>query len=80
MGLRSLGRADWLSERIVATVTDPSNGMKHSLFTDEQIIGILKKQESGLRTADVCRKRGISEAAFYKYTARYQPRPDVRKT
>ncbi|MBC2885126.1 transposase, partial [Ochrobactrum sp. CM-21-5] len=29
--------------------------MKHSRFTDEQIIGILKEQESGLRTADVCR-------------------------
>lgn len=27
--------------------------MKHSRFTDEQIIGILKEQENGLRTADV---------------------------
>ena len=41
--------------------------MKHSRFTDEQIIGILKEQESGMRTADVCRKHGISEATFYKY-------------
>ncbi|WP_156392519.1 transposase, partial [Rhizobium sp. Root482] len=39
--------------------------MKHSRFTGEQIIGILKEQESGLRTADVCRKHGISEATFY---------------
>lgn len=38
--------------------------MKHSRFTDEQIIGILKEQESGMRTADVCRKHGISEATF----------------
>lgn len=38
--------------------------MKHSRFTDEQIIGILKEQESGMRTADVCRKHGISEAKF----------------
>lgn len=30
--------------------------MKHSRFTDEQITGILKEPESGLRTADVCRK------------------------
>ena len=30
--------------------------MRHSRFTDEQIIGILKEQESGMRTADVCRK------------------------
>ncbi|KQY18573.1 transposase [Rhizobium sp. Root482] len=37
--------------------------MKHSRFTDEQIIGILKEQESGLRTADVCR---ISDARKLK--------------
>lgn len=45
--------------------------MKHSRFTDEQIVGILKEQESGLRTADVCRKHGISEATFYKYKAKF---------
>jgi putative transposase len=45
--------------------------MKHSRFTDEQIIGILKEQENGLRTADVCRKHGISEATFYKYKAKF---------
>lgn len=45
--------------------------MKHSRFTDEQIIGILKEQESGVRTADVCRKHGISEATFYKYKAKF---------
>jgi putative transposase len=45
--------------------------MKHSRFTNEQIIGILKEQESGLRTPDVCRKHGISEAAFYKYRAKF---------
>ena len=44
--------------------------MKHSRFTDEQIIGILKKRENGLRTADVCRRHGISEATFYKYKAK----------
>jgi putative transposase len=40
--------------------------MKHSRFTDEQIIGILKEQESGMRTAAVCRKHGIS-----KYKAKF---------
>ncbi|WP_442132283.1 IS3 family transposase [Rhizobium leguminosarum] len=45
--------------------------MKHSRFTDEQIIGILKEQESGMRTADVCRKHGISEATFYKYKSKF---------
>ena len=41
------------------------------LFTEEQIIGILKEQESGERTADVCRRHGISQATFYKYKSKY---------
>lgn len=45
--------------------------MKRARFTDEQIIGMLKEQESGQRTTDVCRKHGISEATFYKYKAKY---------
>ena len=45
--------------------------MKRSRFTEEQIIGILKDQESGMKTADVCRRHGISEATFYKYKAKY---------
>ena len=31
----------------------------------------MKEQENGLRTADVCRKHGISEATFYKYKAKF---------
>jgi putative transposase len=45
--------------------------MKRSRFTEEQIIGILKEQEAGAKTADVCRKLGISDATFYKYKAKY---------
>ena len=41
--------------------------MKRSRFSDEQIIGILKEQEAGAVTADVCRRHGISEATFYKW-------------
>jgi len=45
--------------------------MKRSRFSEEQIIAILKEQESGLPTKDVCRKAGISSATFYKWKAKY---------
>ena len=44
--------------------------MKRSRFNDEQIIGILKEQEAGVATADVCRKHGVSTATFYKWKSR----------
>ncbi|MBT2132667.1 transposase [Planktotalea lamellibrachiae] len=40
-------------------------------FTDEQIIAMIKEQESGEKTADVCRRHGISSATFYKYKSKY---------
>ena len=36
-----------------------------------QIIGILREQEAGAKTVDVCRKHGISGATFYKWKAKY---------
>ena len=35
--------------------------MKKSRFSEEQIIGILQEQEAGMKTAEVCRKHGISQ-------------------
>jgi len=45
--------------------------MKRSRFSDEQIIAIVKEQEAGAKTADVCRTHGISDATFYKWKAKY---------
>ena len=45
--------------------------MKRSRFTEEQIIAILRAQESGAATTDVCRQHGISSATFYKWKAKF---------
>ena len=45
--------------------------MKRSRFTEEQIIGILREQETGITVAELCRKHGISSPSFYKWKAKY---------
>ena len=45
--------------------------MKRSRFSEEQIIAVLKEQEAGMATADVCRRHGISSATFQKWKAKY---------
>ena len=45
--------------------------MKRSRFNEEQIIAILKEQEAGLPTAEVCRRHGVSSATFYKWKAKF---------
>jgi putative transposase len=45
--------------------------MKRNRFTEEQIIGILKEHELGAKTADLCRKHGMSEATLYNWKAKF---------
>ena len=39
--------------------------------TDEKIIAMIKEQESGEKTADVCWRHGISSATSHKYKSKY---------
>jgi putative transposase len=45
--------------------------MRQSRFSEEKIISILQQQESGTRTADVCREHGISQNTFYAWKSKY---------
>ncbi|GAC1409730.1 MAG: hypothetical protein NVSMB64_18610 [Candidatus Velthaea sp.] len=45
--------------------------VKKSRFSEPQIVAILKQQEVGKATKDVCRERGISETTFYKWKAKF---------
>jgi putative transposase len=45
--------------------------MRKSRFSEERIISVLREQEAGMATAEVCRRHGISEQTFYRWKARY---------
>ena len=45
--------------------------MRKSRFSEAQIIAILKEQEAGSATAEVCRRHGISQPTFYAWKAKF---------
>ena len=45
--------------------------MRKSRFSDEQIIAMIREHDSGVKTADICRKYGLSDATFYKLKAKF---------
>ena len=45
--------------------------MKAKRFTEEQIIGILKQAQAGMKVVDLCRIHGISDATFYNWRTKY---------
>ncbi len=40
-------------------------------FTEEQIIGVLKEAEAGMKVPEVCRKHGISDATYYNWKSKF---------
>lgn len=40
-------------------------------FTEEQIIGVLKEAEAGMKVTEVCRKYGISDATYYSWKSKF---------
>jgi putative transposase len=45
--------------------------MKRKRFTEEQIIAVLREHEAGMKTGDLARKHGISEATLYNWKAKF---------
>jgi putative transposase len=45
--------------------------MKQGRFSEEQIITVLKEAEAGAKVTELCRRHGISDAAFYTWRKKY---------
>ncbi len=45
--------------------------MSKSRFSEQQMIAILKEHEAGMKTAEVCRRHGISQPTFYAWKSKY---------
>ena len=40
-------------------------------FTEEQIIGVLKEAEAGLKVKDLCRQHNVTEQTYYRWKSKY---------
>jgi putative transposase len=40
-------------------------------FSEEQIIGILRQHEKGMKVTDIIRQHNISEQTFYRWKSKY---------
>lgn len=40
-------------------------------FSEEQIIRILREQESGCQVDDICRRHGVAQSTFYAWKSKF---------
>jgi len=45
--------------------------MKKKRYTEEQIIGAIKRHESGVKVDEICRDLGVSNGTFYNWRSKY---------
>jgi putative transposase len=45
--------------------------MRKSLFTDDEILGILREVDAGSKPKEVCRRHGISQQTFYRWKTQF---------
>jgi putative transposase len=45
--------------------------IKSKRFSEEQIIGILKQAQAGMKIVDLCRQHGISDVIFCNWRSKY---------
>ena len=45
--------------------------MRRKRFTEDQIIGILKQAQAGVKISELCRLHGISDATFYTWRSKF---------